>query len=350
MERKNNDSLSSQMKRRVSNKDREEEQYDGNFEDVVTTGSTLLDLAISGRRVRGGGLPSGIVVEAFGPSQSGKTVLLSQIAGEIQRRGGDLQFHDPEARLDQEFSSLFGMHIPKDKYFVPDTITEVFKEVRTWKPNPGKASAVNGIFADSLAALSTNMEMEEEEGDKMGMRRAKEFSEQLRKNCRIIRKNNYLMVCSNQVRVNPEAQKYQQKFTAPGGKAFEFYSTVRLRFGSPEKIYQSIKIHGKEVKKVIGITVEIEVIKTADVPYRKAELSIIYGYGIDDIRANLQYIKDFTKNTVYSVGDIELSNSLETAIKKVEDQGLEKELREQVIDLWEEIDSKFKTERKPRMR
>ena len=34
-------------------------QNKGNFERMVSTGSTLLDLAISGGRVRGGGIPGG---------------------------------------------------------------------------------------------------------------------------------------------------------------------------------------------------------------------------------------------------------------------------------------------------
>jgi hypothetical protein len=33
---------------------------------VISTGSTLLDLAISGNRIHGGGLPGGIMVEIFG--------------------------------------------------------------------------------------------------------------------------------------------------------------------------------------------------------------------------------------------------------------------------------------------
>ena len=39
---------------------------EGDFGAVVSTGSTLLDLAISGGRVRGGGVPSGILMEVYG--------------------------------------------------------------------------------------------------------------------------------------------------------------------------------------------------------------------------------------------------------------------------------------------
>ena len=54
---------------------------------IVTTGSTLLDLAISGGRFAKGGIPAGILVKIFGPSGCGKTVLLCEIAGGIQRSG-----------------------------------------------------------------------------------------------------------------------------------------------------------------------------------------------------------------------------------------------------------------------
>jgi recombination protein RecA len=339
--------LSDQMRRKVANDQLpKQEENEGNFDHVVHTGSTLLDLAISGKRIRGGGIPAGVLIEAFGPSQSGKTALLCETAGHIERMEGQSQFHDPESRLDKEFGRLFGMNLKSKDYYTPDTVTEVFKLIRAWKPV--NLAIVNGIFADSLTALSTDMEMENEEGDKMGGRRAKEFSEQLRKTCRLIKRNNYIMMCSNQIRQNMDGSKFSPKFTTPGGEAIKFYSSIRLKFGNPKQINKTVEVAGKEVEKVIGIRTEIEVIKSVDDPYRKAYIYIIYDYGIDDIRANLQYIKDYTNNTQYKVGDQAMGNSLDKAIKAVEHYELEQKLREQVIDLWEEIEEKFKTERKPK--
>ena len=365
-------SLASQVKAKVNNTTvKKEKEYDGNFKTIISTGSTLLDLAISGKRIHGGGMPGGIVVEASGPSQSAKTVLLAETAGYVQRKGGEAQFHDPEARLDQEFTAIFGMHIPKKNYYQPDTVTEVFSKVQKWLPKETEG-IVNGIFVDSSAALSTNLEMGNEDGDKMGGRRGKEFSEQLRKTCRIIKQKNYLMFFSNQIR--DSFASYGPKTTTPGGHAFEFYSSVRLRHGSPEKIYKVVKVAGKEVKKTIGIKVEIEVTKTVDEPYRKADIYVIYGYGIDDVRANLQFIKDFTRpikteepveakkkvlakgevkeksNSMYSCGGIPLAVSMDEAIYKVESQGLVNDLKEEVISLWESIEEKFTIEREPKQR
>lgn len=337
--------LSQQMKERV-NTPIHKNELEGNFTgNNISTGSTLLDLAISGGRVRGGGLCGGILVEIFGPNGSGKTVLLSQIAGDIQRKGGDTLFHDPEARLNEQFASMFGMKLKEENYSQPDTVPEVFKAVREWAPENEKA--INGIMADSLAALSTDMEMEKKEGDKMGMRRAKEFSEELRKTCRLLKRFNYLMVCSNQVRVNVDAGPYGQKYTTPGGESIGFYSSVRLQTKIEKKITKEIKFHGKEVEKVIGVKIDVYVYKNSIwKPYESAPVTILFDYGIDDIRENLQYIKQYSGQTVYSINKESLGKSMEDAIQAIEKDGREEELRQEVILLWNKIQSNFKSERK----
>jgi recombination protein RecA len=325
-------------------------KYDGNFGTVISTGSTLLDLAISGGVVRGGGIPGGILVEAFGPNGSGKTVLLCEIAGAIQRQGGEIMFHDPEARLNRQFAQIFDFKVKDKNYSRPNTVTEVFKEVRAWEP---ESKEINGIMTDSLAALSTELEMEKDEGDKMGMKRAKEFSEELRKTCRILAERNLLMVCSNQIRENAGAGMFEEKTTAPGGKAMGFYASLRLKFSNPEKIKIKKTIAGKEVTRVIGVNTQIEIYKSSVwKPYRKAEVTILFDYGIDDIRQNLQFVKDFTKNTCYSVNGETLDKSLEKSIRMVEDQDLVKDLKEEVIDLWESIEASFSKdqERKSKQR
>ena len=324
-------------------------EYDGSNDTFISTGSTLLDLAISGGRIRGGGIPAGIFVEVFGPSGAGKTVLLCEIAGAVQRLNGDIMFHDPEARLNKVFAEVFDLDTDGMDLSTPDTITDVFQRVRKWTPPENK---VNGVFADSLAALSTNMEMDSDEGDKMGMRRAKEFSEELRKTCRIIPDRNILMVCSNQVREKIGATKYEVKYTSPGGAAVGFYASLRLRFMDAKKIKQEVKIAGKTVRRIIGVETNVEVFKSSVwKPYRSAPLIIMFDYGVDDIRANLQFIKDYTKNTTYTLGDSKLSVSMDDAIAIVENDPQHiKDLKNEVIDLWEYIETKFEKDRIPKQR
>ena len=339
--------IESQLKAHINNIP-EKKEYDGDFGTVISTGSTLLDLAISGGRVRGGGIPGGIFVEIFGPSGCGKTVLLCEIAGCVQRKGGSARFDDPEARLNKQFAELFDLKVEEIEYDMPDKVTEVFENIRKWQPKTSGKGIINGTFTDSLAALSTDIEMDNDDGDKMGMRRAKEFSEGFRKNARILQQKNYLMVASNQVRENQEAGKYSAKFKSTGGFAIGFYASLRLRATNPEKIYKEVTVAGKKVKKVVGVETTFEVFKSSIwKPYRSAPVTIIFDYGIDDVRQNLQYIKDFTKNTVYTVGGEKISNSMEEAIEIVENNPkLIRRLRNEVIDLWEEIENKFNSNRK----
>jgi recombination protein RecA len=343
--------LSVQVKRHANTKSvKEEKEYDGSNK-VISTGSTLLDLAISGGRFRGGGIPAGILVEIFGPSGAGKTVLLCELAGAIRRMQGDVQFHDPEARINQQFARIFGLNFDSAHvdYQITKTIPEVFQAVRKWKPESWEK--MNGVFADSLAALSTDLEAETDEGDKMGMRRAKEFSQELRRTCSFITEKNLLMVCSNQIRQNSEAGAYGQKYTSPGGMAIGFYASLRLKVNTPQKQKDKEKLAGKEITRVTGVQTEVEVYKSSVwKPYRTAPVTISFDYGIDDIRENLKFIKTYSGQNFYTVGEEKMSNSLDESISIVETANLEKQLKNEVIDRWEEIELLFKKDRKPKMR
>jgi len=344
---KRSEILSKQMKRHVEKPIKDEEELEGNFDYVISTGSTLLDLNISGGRIRGGGVPGGIFMEIFGPNSSGKSVLLSEMAGDVLRKGGDVRFDDPEATLSKQYAKIFDLDVNRIKYDTPDTVTEVFENIRKWQPRTN--GKIHGTFTDSLAALSTALEMEDEDGDKRGQRRAKEFSEGFRKNARILKKNNYLMVGSNQVRDNDEAiNKYSVKYKSTGGFAIGFYASIRLRASNPAKIEKKIKFRGKEIKQAIGVETEFEVFKNKVwTPYRKTPLYILWDYGIDDIRSNLIYIKTYSDESVYTLENQKLDKSLEKSINIVEsDPNAIISLKNEVINLWEEINRKFDTGRK----
>lgn len=344
---KTSKSLAQQMEDH-SSKDAEMElaEYEGADSFVVSTGSTLLDLAISGGRFPDGGIPSGILVEIFGPASCGKTVMLCELAGRVQRAGGNVLFYDPEARLNKQFAKLFGLDTSSIEYVVPDVIPEVFEKIRSWNPDPSLPSIA---VIDSLAALSTDLEMTNKDGDKMGMRRAKEFSEQLRKTCRILVQKNLLMVCSNQVRQNLDAGPWGQKYISPGGEAIGFYASLRLRAMKPTKLKVKKKVQSKEVSRVTGIETTLEVFKSSVwKPFHTASLTILYDYGIDDIRQNLQFIKSYTGSKVYIVGGEKVGLSLEKAIERVEERDLTATLKREVAALWREIENTFESSRKPR--
>lgn len=312
-----------------------------NWKTVLSTGSTLLDLAISSNRCYGGGVPGGILVEVYGKSGSGKTSILSELGGSSQAQGGEVKFLDPEARLDHDHCQTYGLVIDEAQYHKPDTVSEMFEILTAWQPDPAH---INVLAADSLAALSTELELKK--GDKMGMRRAKEFSEGLRKTCRVIEANNWLIACSNQVRQGDYGD------VTPGGKAVEFYSSLRISVNKKEVIEKekSLQDKKKKIKRAIGIKSLCKVTKSSlDKPFREVPIYIIFDYGLDDVRANLQWLKDNLELTKYKAVDKEYQ-VLDAAIKYIEDNDLEEALRKEVIELWQLIEEKFKQERKAKKR
>lgn len=350
-------------------------KYDGDFSIVISTGSTLLDLEISGKVIRGGGLPGGILVEIYGPNSGGKTVAMSEIAGGIQRQKGKVKFYDAEARLSKSFASIFDFEVDDCEFGVPKQVADVFKPLMTWEPDGlkcigeynrrkkkcrecGDSEAceefdldnrpVHGVFIDSFAQLCGELEKGDEDIDKRGSARAKEFSQWMRKLAPKITENNWLIIGSNQVRDNQKAKTdFDPKYVTPGGNAVPHAASLRLEISPGKRLRDEKKINGKSVFNEYGHCSRVKIVKnTVSGQKGSAEIQIVIDYGIDDITANLQYLKKFSGNTKYWTGD----NSIDDAIDTIEEDDLELELKEAVIDMWEDIQSKFKRERKKKKR
>lgn len=318
------------------------------FHELLSTGSTLLDLAISGGRAEFGGIPGGILLEIFGESGCGKTAVLAELAGCAQSRGGKVLFNDPEARLDKEYAEVYGVNIEEDfEYRKPDTVTEAFEATREFlseNVREDEQSPINIVCTDSNAALSTDLEMDK--GDKMGMRRAKEFSQETRKSARLITNSGNIVACSNQVRQGDYGD------VTPGGKAIPYYSSLRIQLKVTDKIRRERTINGVKHSKIVGIRSVAQVVKSSiDEPYRTAPVIITFGYGVDDVRGSLEWIKSLTKGeTKYELPNGKRYGGIEQAIQVVENEGLEEELRKDVRKRWLAIQAEFVLTRKPRKR
>jgi len=202
------------------------------------------------------------------------------------------------------------------------------------------------IGADSIAALSTALEMGE--GDKRGQKKAKDLHSGCRTSARTISQANKLIVFTNQ------QLEGEYGATTSGGKAVGFYSSIRLQVRNKGRIDKE-KGYTHDTKKVVvkksvGIESEVLVVKSSvDDLYRTAPLYIMSGIGIDDIRANLQWLKEKTGNTKYDCFTKDYV-ALDSAVLYIEQNNLEKELREKVIDVWESIELQFKVDRKKKVR
>lgn len=317
----------------------------GNLDNMISTGSTLLDLAISGTVTRYGGVPTGILMELYGSPGAGKTAILSEMAGNAIRAGGTSAILDPEGRMDKKYATIFGLDLDNNvDYSMPNTVTDIFEFIEQWEPESVDS---NMIMVDSLAALSTKMEMEDE--DAMGMRRAKEFSQGLRKVCRQIKNKNWLIACTNQVRVNLQSGGE----TTPGGMGIPFYSSLRIRIALAYRnrfLKKTATINGVKQEKIYGVKSECTIKKSSiDTPYRSAFIYFIFDYGIDDVRANLEFLKDNTEVNGYEI-DGKVYKTINKAIEVIETKELEDDLKERTVTLWHQIQDALLIQRKTKKR
>ncbi len=354
--------LSTQMKKRIIKSKHEKTKGlwtppKGSDKFILSTGSTLVDQAISGRRFRGGGIPMGIFCEIFGASARGKTVKLLEMAGIVQKMGGDYLFIDPEARVNKEFAKIFEFDLEDGKYKKPNTIEESFDYVRNWNP---KGPGPHVVFKDSLAAFESKEESEGKGDEYSGARKAKEFSQELRKITRLIEERNYLVLATNQIRQNLGAGPYAKKTKATGGEAPKFYASLRLELKKPARdgiLTMKRIIRGVKHKRIIGVQTDVFVEKsTISTPHQTGLMRILFDYGVDDIVPNLMFLKRNTKGNGFTLNGKDIGNSLEKAVDYIEHDKEKirririKKLKEEVIDVWTEIQKVLTPVRKRKLR
>ena len=94
------------------------------LDDWVSTGATMLDLAISNRPH--GGFPVGRIVELTGLEQSGKSLLAAHAIASTQKAGGVGILIDTESSANEEFWRSIGLDMTKMVYVQADALEDVF--------------------------------------------------------------------------------------------------------------------------------------------------------------------------------------------------------------------------------
>ena len=135
------------------------------------------------------------------------------------------------------------------------------------------------IVIDSVAAMVPREEMEEEDyGHNSIGTQARMMSKGLRKLTSIAGKNKCLLIFTNQIR-NKIGVMYGSPQTTTGGKALEYYASIRLRTSQTGKIEETE--NGEKVVK--AIETKITTVKNkCFAPYKSCQNVIVFGKGIDN--------------------------------------------------------------------
>ena len=258
------------------------------FTDFISTGATMLDIAISNRPH--GGIAVGRITELTGLEGSGKSLVGAQLIANTQKRGGVAVLIDTETAVNPEFFKAVGIDMNKLVYVhlstvedIFDAITNIIEKVRAGKDKDKLVT----IIVDSVAAASTKKEMEADFGkDGYATDKAIIISKAMRKITGLLGRERIALVFTNQLRQKMNAPAFSDPWTTSGGKAIAFHASTRIRLSLIGKIQDGNK-------NVIGVNVKAVVVKNRlGPPHRVAEFDIYFDRGIDDFGSWLDVLKD----------------------------------------------------------
>ncbi len=255
----------------------DEEDDPSKITDWISTGSSLLDLAISNRPH--GGLPVGRIVELNGLPSTGKSLISAHLIVETQKKGGIAVYIDTENSISTDFWKSFGVDFKYLNYIQCTTVEEIFENIEKAITTIRKIdkNIILTIIVDSVAAASTKVEAESEHG-KDGFNTGKSIiiSKAMRKMTTMLGRQKVLIVFTNQLRENLKAMAFGDKWVVPGGKAIPFHASVIVRMNTTGKLTNSDK-------QAIGTKCKAVVKKNRmGPPERSAEFVIYYDSGIAD--------------------------------------------------------------------
>ena len=264
----------------------EEDANPTDVTDFISTGSTMLDLAIANRP--NGGVAVGKITELNGLEGSGKSLIGSHLLASTQKKDGIAVYIDTESAVSQEFLRAIGVDTKKMLYVHLETVEEIFDTIETivTKIRESNKDKLVTILVDSLAAASTKQEMDTD-FDKDGWATAKAIiiSKAMRKITQMIARQKVALVFTNQLRQKLGVM-FGDPWTTSGGKALPFHSSTRVRFKNAGQI--------KDKKNnTIGIKIKGQVIKNRlGPPMRTAEFPLYFDKGIDNYGSWLTVMKE----------------------------------------------------------
>ena len=313
----------------------------------ISTGSSLLDLAISNRP--NGGIPVGRITEITGMEASGKSLISAHLLANTQKQGGLAVYIDTENALNEEFARAIGIDVKEMLYIQLETVEDIFEVIESivMKVRESSRDRLVTICVDSVAAATTKLEQAADyEKDGWATAKALVLSKAMRKITQLIGRQRICLVFTNQLR-QKLGVSFGDPWTTSGGKALQFHASCRLRLKGIGQITNKVN----DKKQVIGIKTRAQVVKNRmGPPLKTAEFDIRFESGIDDYGSWLHLLKEYKMvkqgGSWYTYTDTDTGEDIKFLSKDFESKITDDErLKQQIYDrICEAVIMAYKTE------
>lgn len=301
----------------------------------VPTGSMLLDCVLAGTN-EVGGWGRARIVNIVGDRSTGKTLLAVEACANFAMVAPveNIRYVEAESAFDEDYGRVIGM--PPNIHPIDNvrTVEAFFADLAEFcnvqKHNPYPCLYV----LDSLDALSDDAELKRNLGDaSYGMEKAKLMSEGFRKCVKDITAANCTLMVVSQVRDKINVRFGETK-TRSGGRALDFYASQIIWLAEIEKMKRTVST----VDRITGVVIRIRNRKNKlGPPYREAEQTMLYGFGIDDEQSMLKWLLK-TKVINNAVKWMDAVHEARTANDRARINQINAELRKLVWDKWNAIE------------
>jgi protein RecA len=257
--------------------------------DVIrfSSGSTLLDCPL------GGGWACGRVINIVGDESTGKTLLAIEACQNYLRKfpKAHVVYRESEFAFDRDYARKVGF--PDDAELRPDPDDKEDDPLMTVERMKGEVDELIEAdkqflyVVDSLDAVSDAAEQDRGFDEGTYGTKAAKMSLFFRKTINPLSRNGTMIIVS-QTRDKIGAT-WGKKKVRTGGRALDFYASQILWLYEKSKL----KIVRKGVERKIGITVQARVEKNkCGRPFRDVEFPVLFEYGIDDLSAMADWLKE----------------------------------------------------------
>ena len=284
------------MTKRATRATKEQPKDDNNYFaseqriDFISTGCQLLNCVL------GGGVAEGRVLNIVGNKSAGKTLLAIEISANFYQKYGDsadIDYHETESAFDKPYAEALGMPIEAINFTGEDdpkndnTVEYWYEQLEKKLDELAKTKRKALWITDSLDAMTDRAELSRAIDDgTYGGNKAKKMSELFRRLIVKMGKANLTLVIVSQIRDKVGAT-YGKKTMRSGGKALDFYASQVIWITEKGKLTKTFR----KQKRKYGVEVKVNCEKNkVGLPYRECEYPIIFGYGIDDGQASLDFL------------------------------------------------------------